>query len=91
MTVHEQPTQVSAPSSLPYVRPQHKSYNEPKRQRKGIAIIDPETRKEVVVTKSGSNPTATDTDTQKETPIVENKDTTDHSKMPTKEVTSIPI
>ena len=85
--VHEQPAQPSAPPSLQYGRaPHHKNYNETKRQRKGIAIIDPETRKEVVVTKSGSNSTATDTDAQKDVPISVDKDTPDHSTIPTKEV-----
>jgi hypothetical protein len=87
ISVHEQSTQPSAPPSLQYGRaPHHKPYNETKRQRKGIAIIDPETRKEVVVTKSASNSIATDTDAQKEAPTSVDKDTPDHSTIPTKEV-----
>merc|ERR1739848_391526 len=76
LQVHDQSPQQPAPTNMPYTRNPHpKPYNEQKRQRKGIAIIDPETRKEVVVTKSGSNSAATDTDAQKDTAISVDKDT----------------
>ena len=87
LPVHEQPTQPSAPPSLPYGRaPHHKPYNEPKRPRKGIAIIDPETRKEVVVTKSANSSTAADTEAQKEATNSTDKDATDSSNISSKEV-----
>ena len=87
LQVHEQSTQPSAPPSLPYGRtPHHKQYNEPKRQRKGIAIIDPETRKEVVVTKSGNNSTATEADAQKDPTASVEKDAVNETMPASKEV-----
>ena len=77
LPVHEQSTQQPAPPNLQFGRTtHHKPYNEPKRQRKGIAIIDPETRKEVVVTKSGNSNAVTDADAQKDLTSSVEKDLT---------------
>ena len=86
LPVHEQSTQPSSQPSVPYGRASHhKQYNEPKRQRKGIAIIDPETRKEVVVTKSGNN-LATEADAQKDPAASVEKDAVNETMPASKEV-----
>ena len=73
LQVHDQSPQQPAPTNMPYTRNPHpKPYNEQKRQRKGIAIIDPETRKEVVVNKPTT--TATEVDAQKEATISAEKE-----------------
>ena len=77
---HDQPSQQVVPTNIQYPRvPHSKPYNETKRQRKGIAIIDPETRKEVVVNKSGSSSTNTETDAQKDIPSSVHTPTTESS------------
>ena len=87
LPVHEQSTQPSAQPSVPYGRSSHhKQYNEPKRQRKGIAIIDPETRKEVVVTKSENTRTAAEADAQKDPAASVEKDAVNETMPPSKEV-----
>ena len=73
LQVHDQSPQQPAPTNMPYTRNPHpKPYNEQKRQRKGIAIIDPETRKEVVVNKPAT--TATEVDAQREATISAEKE-----------------
>merc|ERR1712203_1041392 len=87
LPVHEQSTQPSAQPSVPYGRSSHhKQYNEPKRQRKGIAIIDPETRKEVVVTKSENTRAAAEADAQKDPAASVEKDAVNETMPPSKEV-----